>query len=196
MFAPPFSPQDLAALVTRAQEGDTEAFGQIYDGYLTPVYRYVIFRFPQEWAEDLVADIFVKAWEKLHTYKSYRGVPFSAWLFRIARHSVIDAYRNQRGFEEVSEELADEDRWNDPKHAMERQLSVRVVRQALNKLPSYYREILLLLYVSDLKHAEVAQSLSISEGFVRVLKHRALKKLESVVAADFPSLQDAKAVLI
>src|SRR4051812_22774895 len=103
MSTQPLSPEELKALVAKAQQGDTEAFGKIYDTFLTPVYRYVVFRFPEDLAEDLVADIFVKAWEKISSYKPYKAVPFSAWLFRIARHSVIDAYRNQRGFEEISD---------------------------------------------------------------------------------------------
>ncbi|MBP9773639.1 MAG: sigma-70 family RNA polymerase sigma factor [Candidatus Peribacteraceae bacterium] len=181
MLVQPFSPEELSDLVSKAQQGDTDAFGKIYDGYLTPVYRYVVFRFPEDMAEDLTADIFVKAWEKLHSYKPYTGVPFSAWLFRIARHAVIDAYRSQRGFEEVSEDLVDEDVWNDPMATIERQLSVQTVRGALSKLPGYYREILLLHYVSDLSHSEVAKALKLTEGFVRVLKHRALKKLEVIL---------------
>ena len=187
MLSQPFSPQELSDLVNRAQQGDTDSFGKIYDAYLTPVYRYVVFRFPEELAEDLVADIFVKAWEKLHTYRPYKEVPFTAWLFRIARYSVIDAYRSHRGFEEVSEELADEDRWNDPKYAVERHLSIRIVRKAMNRLPKYYREFLLLHYVSDLSHSEVANSLKLTEGAVRVLKFRALKKLEKYLAEAQPA---------
>lgn len=186
MLTQPFAPDELKALVERAQDGDTEAFGKIYDGFLTPVYRYVVFRFPEDMAEDLVSDIFVKAWEKLHTYKAYKEVPFSAWLFRIARYTVIDAYRNHRGFDEVSEELPDEDHWNDPKSQAERRLSVHTVRSAINQLPGYYRDILLMHFVADLSHSEVAKSLKMTEGFVRVLKHRALKKLEAILAPFFP----------
>ena len=178
MAQQPFSPQVLTALVARAQDGDTEAFGKIYDAYLTPVYRYVVFRFPEDLAEDLVADIFVKAWEKLYTYKVYKEVPFSAWLFRIARHAIIDAYRRQRGFDELGEDVIDETAAGDPRQQAERTLSIAKVRRALNKLPKYYREILLLHYVSELTHSEIARSLRITEGGVRILKFRALRKLE------------------
>lgn len=177
------SPEELTALVREAQEGSTEAFGKMYDAFLTPVYRYVVFRFPEELSEDLVADIFVKAWEKLHTYKVRAGVPFSAWLFRIARFTVIDAYRSSRGFQELSEELVDENRDNDPTVRMERSLSVKTVRQALQKLSKDYRDILLLHYVAGLKHSEVASSLKMTEGYVRIVKFRALKKLETYLSA-------------
>jgi RNA polymerase sigma-70 factor (ECF subfamily) len=174
-------PEELKALVVQAQDGNTEAFGKIYDAFLTPVYRYVVFRFPEELAEDLVADIFVKAWEKLHTYKAYKGIPFSAWLFRIARHSVIDAYRSQRGFEELTEDLMDDDRENDPTLRTERSISVLHVRGALSKLSKDYRDVLLLHYVAGLGHSEVANALRMTEGYVRILKFRALKKLEALL---------------
>lgn len=172
-------PEELRDLVLRAQDGDTEAFGKIYDAFLTPIYRYVVFRFPEDLAEDLVADVFVKAWEKLHTYKVMAGVPFSAWLFRIARHAVIDAYRSHRGFEDLNEEMVDENTSSDPKLTTERSLSVVTVRQALKKLSKDYRDVLLLHYVAGLGHSEVATALSMTEGYVRIIKFRALKKLKS-----------------
>lgn len=174
----PLSSEVLTVLVARAQNGDTEAFGKIYDAYLTPIYRYVVFRYPEDLAEDLVADVFVKAWEKLHTYAVRSGVPFSAWLFRIARHSLIDAYRSNRGFEELSEEMIDESLTSNPKNRMETTISVAKVRNALGKLPRTYREVLLLHYVAGLNHEEVATALGRSQGSVRILKLRALRKLE------------------
>ena len=175
-------PEALAALVRRAQDGDTEAFGNIYDAFLTPVYRYVVFRFPEDLTEDLVADIFVKAFEKLHTYRPIFGVPFSAWLFRIARHALIDAYRKHRGFEDLSEELVDESRENDPRLRTEQSLSVKRVREAIMKLPEDYRDVVLLHYISGLGHREVAKALHMTEGYVRILKFRALKKLEGFLS--------------
>ena len=86
---------DIQELVRKAQKGDTEAFGKVYDHYFAPVYRYTAFRLPSDMVEDLVADIFVQAWEKLHTYAERKNISFGAWLFRIARHKVIDTYRSQ-----------------------------------------------------------------------------------------------------
>lgn len=178
------APEELKSLVLQAQDGDTEAFGKIYDAFLTPIYRYVVFRFPEDLAEDLVADVFVKAWEKLHTYKVVAGVPFSAWLFRIARHAIIDAYRGHRGFEDLSEEIVDDTATNDPKLSTERSLSVSTVRGALKNLSKDYRDVLLLHYVAGLGHSEVANALSMTEGYVRIIKFRALKKLRSYLPPD------------
>lgn len=172
------SEAELLLLVQEAQQGSTDAFAHLYDHFFAPVYRYAAFRLPQAIAEDVTADVFVKAWEKLHTYIPKRNVPFAAWLFRIARHAVIDVYRRERGFEEVPEQFPDTDPFNRPEANIERQELLRTVRQALQKLPRRYRDILLLSYVSELGHREVAKVLHLTEGAVRILKLRALRKLE------------------
>ncbi len=184
----------LQKLVRKAQEGDTEAFEKVYDFYFTQVYRYTAFRAPEEVAEDLVADIFMKAWEKLHTYKAQRGVPFGAWLFRIARHTVIDAYRSFRGFSEVPEELYDPDVLNRADTKVKRDDMLKMVNDSLNKLPTRYREVLLLAYMADLPHSEIARVLHLTEGAVRILKFRALKKLETLLPSDMRETAMAYAV--
>jgi RNA polymerase sigma-70 factor (ECF subfamily) len=176
---------EILALIAAAQGGDTEAFGRVYDHFFLPVYRYTAFRAPAEMVEDLVSDIFVKAWEKLHQYKVRKDVPFGAWLFRIARHTVIDAYRTQRQFEEVSEEMADPDDLNRADARVHSNDVLLAVRGAMGKLSKRYREILLLSYVAQLSHEEVARSLRMTEGGVRILKFRALKKLESFLPPEF-----------
>lgn len=174
----------LLELVRRAQEGNTEAFGRVYDMFFVQVYRYTAFRVPEEIAEDLVADIFVKAWEKLHTYRARKNVPFGAWLFRIARHTVIDSYRTHRGFEEVPETVVDDDVLNRADTKVRRDDLLQTVNAALNSLPERYREVLLLTFMAELPHSEVARVLHLSEGAVRILKFRALKKLEKELPTD------------
>jgi RNA polymerase sigma-70 factor (ECF subfamily) len=170
---------ELQMLVALAQDGDTEAFEKIYLNFFLPVYRYTAFRAPEELAEDLVADVFVKVWEKLHQYKAQKGVPFGAWLFRIARHTIIDSYRRERDFQEVSEDLMDPDTLNRADASVRKNDLLKTVRTAMAQLPRRYREILMLSYIADLPHDEVARVLKMTEGAVRILKFRALRKLES-----------------
>ncbi len=184
----PPSEAELKQLVALAQGGDTEAFAQLYDHFFPQVYRYAAFRLPAEAAEDTVADIFVRAWEKLHTYKVHKDVPFAAWIFGIARNAVIDVYRTHRGFEEVPETLADPDSFNAAEHSVRRKETLRIVRKALEELPKRYRDILLLLYVSELSHDQAAHVLGLSEGAIRVLKMRALRKLETLLPSDIDFL--------
>ncbi|MDB4978814.1 MAG: polymerase sigma-70 factor, subfamily [Candidatus Peribacteria bacterium] len=184
MIQQPLEESDIRTLIASAQQGDTDAFGQVYDHYFPSVYRYTAFRAPAELVEDIVADIFVKAWEKLHQYKVQKDISFGAWVFRIARHTVIDTYRTQRNFEEVSEELPDNDIFNKPDTRIHSQDTVRIVRQAMMELPKRYREILILSYIAELPHHEVARVLRLTEGAVRILKFRALRKLEALLPPD------------
>lgn len=171
----------LQALVSQAQEGDTAAFEKVYDHFFDQIYRYCSFRVPDEIAEDLTSDIFVKAWEKLHTYKARKNVPFSAWLFRIAKNIIVDAYRTYKNYEEVSEEIIDPDGMNRAEARTERKYLLRTVRRALDQLPKRHQDVLTLSYFGGLPNREVAEVLRMSEGAVRILKLRALKKLESAL---------------
>lgn len=175
---------ELQTWILAAQEGDESAFEKLYAHFFTPVYRYAAFRLQKELAEDVTAEVFVKAWEKLHTYRARSGVPFAAWLFRIARHSVIDTYRTHHGFEELSETLVDPDALNLADTAMRRGEVLKSVRGAMEKLPKRYQDVLLLSFVSDLPTNEVARVLRMTEGGVRILKMRALRKLEGFLPPD------------
>jgi RNA polymerase sigma-70 factor (ECF subfamily) len=180
----PLEEAELQVLVADAQEGDTAAFEKLYAHFFLPVYRYTAFRAPEELAEDLVADVFVKVWEKLHQYKAQKGVPFGAWLFRIARHTIIDSYRRERDFQEISDDIADTDSLNRADAAVRNADLLRTVRTAMAQLPRRYRDILTLSYIADLPHDEVARVLHMTEGAVRILKFRALRKLESFLPPD------------
>lgn len=177
--------ETLLPLVQRAQEGDTQAFEQVYELCITPVYRYVAFRVPAEVAEDLTADIFVKAWEKLHTYRPQKGISFASWLFRIARNTVIDSYRTHHAVDEMPEELVDDDRLNHTDTRLKRRETLVVVRAGLSQLPRRYREVLLLSFAADMPTSEIARTLRIREGTVRILKMRALKKLSDHLPPEF-----------
>ncbi|MBT4474054.1 RNA polymerase sigma factor [Candidatus Peribacteria bacterium] len=175
--------QILAVLVSRAQNDDHEAFGKIYDAFIAQIYRYVSFRVPSVLVEDIVSDIFVKAWEKIHTYKGRKGIPFSSWLFRIAHNVVIDTYRTHKANDELDELHIDDNRWNDPRLRITQEKQAKLLKQGMNKLSKRYREILLLSFMSELSNVEIAKSLKIREGSVRILKHRALKKLKEFLPA-------------
>lgn len=181
MSLDPINEVELQEWVRKAQDGDGAAFEKIYDHFFLPIYRYTAFRVSGDAAEDLVADVFVKAWEKLSRYKARKGVPFGAWLFRIARHTVIDAYRRNREYEEMPEDYADPDALNRADARVQDDDRLRIVRKAMDALPKRYREILVLTYVAELPTNEVARVLRLTEGAVRILKFRALRKLEAAL---------------
>src|SRR5512143_3010640 len=88
-------PDDERRLVDLAKSGNGEPFGQLYEACVDRVYRFIFFRVTDEQvAEDLTAQVFLKAWENLNRYHP-RG-PFLAWLYAIARNTVIDNYRTKK----------------------------------------------------------------------------------------------------
>jgi len=127
-------------------------------------------------------------WEKLYTYKERKGVPFGAWLFRVARNEVVDAYRTTKTWEEVPEEVSDPDEWNRADTRTKKLYVLRIVRKALNQLPRRYREVLSLSFIAGLSNAEVAASLRMTDGAVRVCKFRALKELKALLP---PELEES-----
>lgn len=183
----PLSEEQLQKLIFEAQEGSTEAFGKIYDQFADAIYRYSAFRVSEGLAEDITSEIFLKAWEKLHTYIPKKNIPFRAWLFRIARHTVIDAYRQQQDIIEMNDQYPDEDDLNRASSMVTKKHLIKTVRDSLGLLPRRYRDILELSFMAELPHEEVARILKMKPGGVRVLKFRALKKLETLLP---PEIQE------
>src|SRR5204863_7817433 len=125
------------ALVRRAQDGDRDAFGELYRTHLPAVSRLVRFRVGAE-NEDVVSDVFLRAWRGLASYRD-TGVPFAAWLYGIARHVAIDALRRQ-GRDEPRDEVPD--RAVDPMTA-----EVLTLRGAIDELPTEQRQVIELKYL-------------------------------------------------
>jgi len=83
-------------LVLQAQDGNPEAFGQLYDAYMERIYRFVYFRVEDEQtAEDITSQVFLKAWSNLDRF-SFNRTPYLAWLYTIAHNAVIDHYRTRK----------------------------------------------------------------------------------------------------
>ncbi len=172
-------------LVKRAQLGEKEAFGKLYEIYLDRLYRYIYFRTGnnRELSEDLVQSVFVKAWEKLDTFgKSLpagRQGSFQAWLYTIARNTLIDHIRGARQQVALDENLADE------KESVEEKVTdavaIEQVMQKLQVLSDEQREIILLRFVEDLSYKEIAAITEKKEDAIRALQYRALKQLRKNV---------------
>ena len=165
-------------LIVLAQRGDSEAFGDLYVRYLDSIYRYIYYRVGnREEAEDLTEGVFLKAWRAIESYQE-RGLPFQAWLYRIARNIVIDSRRKQKA------QLVDIDTQydlTDSSIQLEQQiakgLQIETVLAAIKELEPLQQEVLTLRFLADMNHKEVAGILGKQVGAVRVLQHRALRAL-------------------
>ena len=167
---------------------DPEAFGKIYDLYARRIYRFVYFKVSsEEEAQDLTADVFLKAWSYLLDEKGGEVRHLSALLYGIARNRVIDHYRSRALRETLpladgAEELLADERM-DLKKA-DAAIDARLLEKRLRSLKDEYREVLVMKHLDELETAEIAKILGKTHGNVRVLLHRATEALRDLVAAD------------
>ena len=169
-------------LVRRAQKMEPEAFGELYEAHFDRIYRYMMLRVRnQADAEDLTQQVFVKALEHIGSYR-YRGMPFAAWLFRIAHNQLVDHWKKksrEKGrvmpLEQMDEAgmICDDD----PAFLAERQADIKEVAIACEALSDGQREVISLRFAGGLSVAETARAMGRSEGAVKVLQHAALAKL-------------------
>jgi RNA polymerase sigma-70 factor (ECF subfamily) len=168
-------------IIQNAKAGDAASFGTLYDLYMPRIYRFVFLRtHRREDAEDLTHQVFMSAWQNLHRYES-RGFPFGSWLYRIASNAVIDHYRTAKThapLEAVPEELLAEP--NRMGEAVDTAIDVNRVRAMLTKLEPDQQNVLLMKFVDDMSNREIAEVLEKTEGAVRVIQHRAIKKLREL----------------
>lgn len=169
-------------LILRAQAYEPGAFAEIYERFYQGIFNYVFYRVIDEpLAEDLAAEVFVKALEAIDTY-TFRGVPFSAWLYRIANNLVTDHFRrkprnNHLPLEET--QVADDE---SPTDLMERGFTQRELQAALALLTDEQQQVVILKFVDGLSNIEVASVLGKTEGAIKSLQHRALASLGRVLA--------------
>ncbi|MBN2096123.1 sigma-70 family RNA polymerase sigma factor [Candidatus Peregrinibacteria bacterium] len=172
---------DLDKLVERAKRGDAEAFAQIYDELVKPVYRYIYYRVEDVIAEDLTEETFLKVWQNLKKYKKGKN-PFSSWVFRIAHNLVVDHYRQNKTTEMIEETMADTKRENNPHQQADLKLTQIRLRKVIRHLPDNYQEVIILKYINELDNKEIADTIGKSEGAVRTIQFRALERLRSLLS--------------
>lgn len=180
-------PSDEAALVARAKV-DTAAFGELYERYVGRIYNYLYYRTGNTHdAEDLTARVFQRALAGLERYTS-RGLPFSAWLYRIAHNLVANWHRDQGRRRHVTLHdlgVKDQRLAQDlhglsaelPEAASETREEQARLMQAIRQLPDERQQLLSLKFVDGLSNAEIGLVLSRSEGAVKSLYHRTLLAL-------------------
>jgi RNA polymerase sigma-70 factor, ECF subfamily len=166
--------------LARVAQGEAEAFGVLYERYVTRIYNYIYYRTgnPLE-AEDLTARVFHRAMDHVATYKNM-GVPFSAWLYRIAHNLVANWYRDNTRRKEVPLE----DTTPLPGHHSDYPESALVETQELEKLmgvirrfPAERQQLLILKFVEGLSNTEIGIIMARSEGAIKSLYHRTLTAL-------------------
>ena len=171
---------DIAILVENAKNGDHRAFEDIHEYFVTPLFRFIYRQVRNRTdADDLTQTTFLKAWDALPKYRN-QGVPFGAWLYRIARNTVIDHWKKKKDitFEfdnDVFINIRDESETADAtilkkEHAEEMQRCINILNET-------QREIIILKFFDDCSNREIAERTGKSEVAVRQILCRALRQL-------------------
>lgn len=167
----------------QAKAGDAQAFGQLYDASVDRVYRFLFFRVNDvETAEDLTSLVFLKAWESLHRYQP-RG-PFMAWLYSIARNTVIDHYRTHKQAVSLDEAAPTAAPNAKPDDVVDLHFEIDRLQAAMQHLTAEQREVLTLKFIAEYDTAQIARQMRKSEGAIRALQMRALQALARVMKSD------------
>jgi RNA polymerase sigma-70 factor (ECF subfamily) len=173
-------------LVTRAQNGDGEAFGQLFLRYKETVYRYLYYRVgDQATAEDFTSETFLRALRRIGTI-TYQGRDIGAWFVTIARNIVLDHAKSARHRLEVTVPQTIEH--TDPGPCLEDSvisaLTTERLMRALNTLGSDQRECLMLRFIQGMSVTETAEIMGRNSGAVKALQHRAIRKLADLVRGE------------
>lgn len=169
-----------ASLIERART-DPEAFGILYERYVDRIYSYVYYRTGNHAdAEDLTAKTFYRAMQHIRHYEE-RGLPFSAWLYRIAHNLVANWHRDRGKRQMISlDELHSLTVGEGPERAAEKRERTEMLLQVIRNLPPERQELLILKFVEHLSNAEIGKIMGRSEGAIKSLYHRTLLSLREL----------------
>jgi RNA polymerase sigma-70 factor (ECF subfamily) len=170
-------------LIRRAQEFDQEALGWLYQLFYPKLYNYAYLQLGNiQQAEDLASEVLLRVLESLKGYR-FRGVPLTAWVFRIARNYLIDLHRRRQRRPQVGLYEGIPSAEDGPQAAAERATTQGELRLALTRLTEEQRQVIILKFVEGMDNASVARVLGRSQGAVKSLQHRALASLRRILSS-------------
>lgn len=173
--------QDEKSLVRRAQQGEEDAFAQLYEEYFDKIYRYVTLKIGDTMeAEDITQQVFIKSLRSISSFR-WKGVPFSAWLFRIAHNQVVDYLRKKGKRVTVSIDTVSVLSDSNPELTTERNLDIEQLTWATQRLSQAQQDVISLRFAGDLSIAEAAQVVGKSQGAIKALQHSAIVALRKIL---------------
>ena len=171
------------ALVERAKS-DPDAFGELYDANYTAIFNYLLRRTASITdAQDLTSEVFMKAFKKIGKFK-WSGVPFSAWLYRIASHEITNKYRKGKHEQSYNFDLTDKLTLVSGLKILQVEDETKkyedyiVIHESMSRLPAKYREVISLRFFAGKEIHGIAQILDKPESSVKTLLYRGLEKLK------------------
>ena len=178
-------------VLSNAARGDRDSFGLLYERYIDRIFNYVYYRTGNlHDAEDLTARVFQRAMNHIHNYTD-RGVPFSAWLYRIAHNLVANWHRDRSRRQEIP--LNDlpvlPSKGDLPETTLVRSQEQDSLLRLIRRLPSERQSLLILKFVENMSNAEIGQIMGRSEGAVKSLYHRTLLALRDQIGDQYINLE-------
>jgi RNA polymerase sigma-70 factor (ECF subfamily) len=170
----------------KATQGDADAFGLLYDKYATRIYNYIYYRTGSTLdAEDITSRVFFRAMRHITNYTD-RGVPFSAWLYRIAHNLVANWHRDSSRRQEVELEDGYQASKGDeyPEIALLESEEQNALMKLIRALPEERQHLLILKFVQHMSNAEIGQIMDRTEGAIKSLYHRTLLALREEITKD------------
>ncbi|MFJ8006170.1 sigma-70 family RNA polymerase sigma factor [Streptomyces fagopyri] len=188
--ASPRSDTREPALVARAQQGDRDAFAELYALHQPTVYIFVLMRVGHDraLAEDLTADVFLRSFAKLNTF-AWTGKSIRAWFCTIARNRLLDHHRarTKQQVTYVGEMHDIADLWSDPEAVTEdlvlAEIDNQELRAAVRELNPSQRALIVLRFFKEYSVDETARAMSLSTGAVKTMQYRATRALGRTLLA-------------
>lgn len=175
---PDFKTLDDIELVELAKN-DQEAFGALYERYVTKIYNYVYYRTGNHHdAEDLTAMVFYRALGHIENYTE-RGIPFQAWLYRIA-HNLVANWHRDRGRRKIiplDEYVGPGPQFEAPDQYAENEEERTLLLESIRQLPPERQQLIILKFIEKMPNAEIGQIMGRTEGAIKSLYHRTLSAL-------------------
>jgi len=175
---PNYEDMDDKDLIQHAKN-DRDAFGVLYERYAPKIYNYIYYRTTNHQdAEDLTARVFYRALNHIDNYVD-RGLPFQAWLYRIAHNLVANFHRNQgrRKVIPLDDYVAHSLKSDSPDAKAEDNQEQERLMQAIEKLPAERQQLILLKFIEQKSNAEIGTIMGRTEGAIKSLYHRTLLAL-------------------
>ncbi len=166
--------------VELARTGDPDAFSYLYSQNVSRIYNYIFYRVGSEDdAEDITSRVFYRAFGHIKNYEE-KGIPFSAWLYRIAHNLIANWHRDRQRRKEVSLDEQPEipQRLDLPEAVVEKNQETELLLKGIRRIAPDRQQLILLKYLEDLSNAEIAQIMGRTEGAIKSLYHRALIALK------------------
>lgn len=174
-------------ILSQLKSKDKDAFIKVYDEYVQDIYRFIYFKVSkQEEAQDLTSMVFLKTWQHIQNKSLIDSKTLRALVYKVARTSIVDYYRESKKKMEVSLDNEDKpidvvDDSIDHEADADRAMNLELLKSQLPLLKEEYREAIVLRFVNDLSLDEIAEVTGKSKGNVRVILHRAIAALKGLV---------------